>query len=233
MINAIILAGGKATRMGDLCKTTPKLLMKLYNGETILETQIKMLKKAGITKCVLAVGHLKDVIKSSIGNNCLGVNIEYSEEQEPLGTGGAFKKAFEHIDQNDYCIGLNGDIYIPNFNPNSLFGIYTPFTNMVITTIKYTPPYGFVNCANIEDNFGDVISFSEKRPVMVNAGIYLFKPKSMYYPSAYSLFPNIGSIEKDVFEKNTKCSYYLYDGTWYDVGTPENLNSVNKFLGAL
>lgn len=229
-LNAIILAGGKATRMGELCKTTPKLLIKLCNGETILESQIKMLKKVGVTKCVLAVGHLKDVIKEQIGNKCLDVVIEYSEEETPLGTGGAFKQAFKYIDKNDYCIGLNGDIYIPDINLNGMFGIYTPYSNIIITTIKYIPPYGFVNGLNNDVGFGDVVSFSEKKPVMINAGIYLFKPKTLYTESAYELFPDVGSIEKDVLENKAKCSYYLHDGIWFDVGTPESLNSVNKYL---
>lgn len=217
--SAIILCGGKATRMGDLCVSTPKILMEV-KGETILEHQIEMLRKADVQKVVLAVGHLKETLRSEVGDTCRGVDIVYSEEDEPLGTGGAFKNAFKHVDGD--CFGLNGDIFMPGFNPSLLEKTNLPQADIVVTTMTYTPPYGMVVPLDGVD-YGLVDRFEEKKPVMCNAGVYLIKE------SAKKLFPNKGSIEYDVFESmHVRCGYLKYNGKWFDLGTPEDLNRANQ-----
>jgi len=225
MRSAIILCGGKATRMGDLCESTPKVLMKI-GDKTILEHQIELLRKSNIHRVILAVGHLMNCIKEEVGNSCRGVEILYSEESEPLGTAGAFKNAFSYLDDEEMCFGLNGDIFMPDFQTNIFEKTSQCIeSDICVSTFSWTPPFGIVKPLEDGDrNFGTVSEFIEKKPVMVNAGFYIIKPQ------ARPLFPNKGSIEYDVFEKGAKCSYYLYNGVWFDCGTPERLDEVNEYI---
>jgi mannose-1-phosphate guanylyltransferase len=108
-MKALILAGGFGTRLGGVLRDVPKPMAPVL-GKPFLEHQIRRLKEFGITEFVLAVHHMSDKIKSYFGNGLrLGVDITYSEEDSPLGTAGAIKKAQRYID--DTFLVLNGDSY--------------------------------------------------------------------------------------------------------------------------
>jgi NDP-sugar pyrophosphorylase family protein len=89
-----ILAGGKATRLGDLARDIPKALIPV-NGEPFLAHQLRRLKARGLSDVVLCVGHLGDKIRAFVGDGKkFGLNVHYSDEgNEFLGTGGAVLKA--------------------------------------------------------------------------------------------------------------------------------------------
>jgi len=108
-MKAIILAGGFGTRLKEILKDTPKP-MALVLGKPFLEHQIRFLKEQGITDIIIAVHHMSDKIKSYFGNGLrFGVDITYSEEETPLGTAGAIKKAQKYLD--DTFLVINGDSY--------------------------------------------------------------------------------------------------------------------------
>lgn len=218
--SAIILCGGKATRMGNLCKKTPKALMQVGNM-TILQHQATLLKRHGVSRMILAVGHLMNEIKNIVGDSLLGVDVIYSEEEKSLGTAGAISNAFKHTDINEDVFVLNGDVFIPNFSLNNL--ILLKSSNIMIAATEWTPPYGIIERKNGVD-YGNIDKFLEKKPVLINAGLYLIEA------SAKPLFPSIGSVEKDVFEKN-KCGYCVHHGTWFDLGTPKDLERANELYG--
>lgn len=221
MRSAIILCGGKATRMGELCKEIPKILMKV-GTKTILDHQISLLRKASVQRIILAVGHLKEILKEEVGNKRDEIEIVYSDEVIPLGTAGAFKNAFKYLDDDESCFGLNGDIVMPSFDPSKLEQFADPTASMVVTTTEWKIPYGMVEPKTGVD-FGLVEKFVEKKPVLINAGFYLIKPK------ARDLFPDRGSIETDVFEKIDDCGYFKYaKDDWYDIGTPQTLEKANE-----
>lgn len=110
IMRVAILAGGLGTRLGLLTKETPKSMVKIC-GKAFLEYQLELLKKSNLKEIVLCVGHLKADIISYFGNGSrFGVRIEYSEEEEPLGTAGALKNA-ENLLGDDFLV-LNGDSYL-------------------------------------------------------------------------------------------------------------------------
>src|SRR3989344_8926228 len=110
-MKAIILAGGFGTRLKDVLGDVPKP-MAFVAGKPFLEYQIRLLKEQGINEIILAVHHMSDKIKSYFGNGLrLGVDLIYSEEEIPLGTAGAIKKAQKYLD--DTFLVLNGDSYCP------------------------------------------------------------------------------------------------------------------------
>lgn len=111
-MQAVILAGGLGTRLGDLTGATPKVMLN-FNGKPFLYYVIKLLKSQGIKDIVICIGYLGEQVKDFFGSgDNLGVNIRYSEESEKLlGTGGALKQARDILDS---CfLVLNGDTYLP------------------------------------------------------------------------------------------------------------------------
>ena len=109
-MNAIILCGGLSTRLGEITKTIPKILLEV-GGKTVLDWQLDKLKRAGIDTVVFAAGHLSDVLKKEVGEERNGIKIIYAIEKEKLGTGGAIKFAWEYIPHKDEpTVILNGDI---------------------------------------------------------------------------------------------------------------------------
>src|SRR3989344_4164662 len=108
-MKALILAGGFGTKLRRIVYDKPKSMVSIA-GIPFLEHQIRLLKNQGITEFVILVSYMADKIKSYFGNGKnLGVNITYSEEEIPLGTAGAIKKAEKYIDST--FLVLNGDSY--------------------------------------------------------------------------------------------------------------------------
>ena len=110
-MQVVILAGGMATRLGDLTRGHPKSLLKIQD-KPVLEYQLELLRKAAIGDVVLCLGHLGKQIERYFGDgNRFGVNIRYSIEDKPLGTAGALRNAMGLLDDIFFC--LYGDSYLP------------------------------------------------------------------------------------------------------------------------
>ena len=105
-----ILAGGLATRLGDLTENQPKSMVKI-NHKPFLEYQLELLKTAGIEDVVMCLGYKAEQIERHFGNGKrYGVDIKYSIEDKPLGTAGALKKAETLL--NDIFYTMYGDSYL-------------------------------------------------------------------------------------------------------------------------
>ena len=88
MMQAIILCGGLSTRLGDITKEIPKILLSI-GCQTVLDYQLDLLKPANVTEVILASGHLHEVLFKSIGHQYQGLKVLYAKEDKRLGTGGA------------------------------------------------------------------------------------------------------------------------------------------------
>jgi len=109
-MQAAILAGGLATRLGKLTVNQPKSLVAI-NEKAFLEYQLEFLVRGGVKDIVLCLGHLGQMIPRHFGNGRkYGVNIQYSFEEKPLGTAGALKKAEALL--GDTFFTLYGDSYL-------------------------------------------------------------------------------------------------------------------------
>ena len=103
-MQVVILAGGLATRLGDLTEDHPKSLLK-FQGKPFLEYQLELLRRADIGKVVLCLGHLGEQIERHFGDgNKFGVSICYSIEEKPLGTAGALRNARDMLDDTFFCM---------------------------------------------------------------------------------------------------------------------------------
>ena len=130
-----ILAGGKATRLGDLSKTQPKSMIEA-DGRPFLEHQLEFLRDAGVCDVVLCIGHMGEQIKSHFGNGeQFGVTIEYSLETIPMGTAGALKHAQPFL--HDVFFTLYGDSFLSvdfaeianHFESNNKLALMTVYRN--------------------------------------------------------------------------------------------------------
>lgn len=108
-LDAIVLAGGLGTRLRPLVNDVPKPMAPV-NGRPFLELLLEYWMGQGVRRFVLSVGYLSEAITRHFGSEWRGAKIDYSRENEPLGTGGGFLKALDAI-QSDVFLVLNGDTY--------------------------------------------------------------------------------------------------------------------------
>ncbi|MSU75012.1 MAG: hypothetical protein EXS55_00635 [Candidatus Magasanikbacteria bacterium] len=227
-MNAIILCGGLSTRLGEIAKDTPKILLEI-KGKTVLEWQLEKLKGIGITEVVLAAGHLSEVLFERVGLHLNGVTFTYAVEQERLGTGGAIKHAWEYVTKPDEStIILNGDV-LTTVDLADMTKYLPPDSNGIIlgAKVKDVASYGTLEY----DTHFHLTKFKEKegvhKPGYQNGGIYIFNFGAKKYFLAEKAF----SIEYDVFPKMKNLFVYESDKPWIDIGVPERLEWARENWG--
>ena len=119
-MKGLILAGGFATRLRPLSCSKPKLLFPIV-GVPLIDVMLDWMKPAGVTEVILAVNHLADRMRKEIGEKRRGLDVLYSIEPEPLGTGGALRLASTLADSQQLLV-LNGDTYC-RFDSQRLLGV--------------------------------------------------------------------------------------------------------------
>ena len=134
-MDVIILTGGMGTRLKSKIKNIPKT-MASWNGVPFLERTINWLNKFEIHNVILAVGYKKEIIKNYFGNQYKNINIIYSEEETPLGTGGAIKQALEKTNQENVIV-MNGDI-LARVDLNSMYKKHLDSNATMTIAIKHT-----------------------------------------------------------------------------------------------
>ncbi len=217
-MKALILAGGFGTRLKDVVKDVPKP-MALVAGKPFLEYQLRYLKEQNVKEVILAVHHMSSKIKSYFaGGLRLGIDIIYSEEDSPLGTGGAIKKAQRYLD--DTFLVLNGDSY-SKINLEDFLNFHNAKKSNF--TISLTKSDNAINYGGVTLEGNKVNSFVEKGiggHSLINTGIYLFEPKIFDYIPADKPI----SLEKEVFPRlvaENSLFGYVYQDYFIDIGRPE------------
>jgi mannose-1-phosphate guanylyltransferase len=226
-MKAIILAGGLGERLRPLTDETPKPLLPI-KGKPIIEHAINNFKKHGIKDIILSVGYKADKIKEYFGDGSqLGVNISYCIEDEPLGTGGAIKKAAENI--NETFIAINGD-NLSDANWTELINFHKQ-NNAKITLGLF--PVEDVTQFGIARLEGDkLIEFIEKPTIeqapsnLNNAGLYVMEP------DALDILPEGKSnIERECFEKLSPTGVvyaYKHNNQWFPTDTLEKYKKADQ-----
>ena len=132
-MQAIILAGGRGVRLKPLTNILPKPLMPLGNI-SILEVVLKQLKIAGFTNVIMAVGYMHHLIKAVFEDGSrLGLSIEYSLEEEPLGTAGPLSLIIDKLDEN--FLVMNGDV-LTNRDYTAMFNFHLNHKSDATISIK-------------------------------------------------------------------------------------------------
>ncbi len=226
-MKAIILAGGLGERLRPLTDTIPKPLLPI-KGKPIIEHAINNFKKHGIKDIILSLSYKADKIKEYFKDGQqLGVNIQYSIEDEPLGTGGAIKKASENIKET--FIAINGD-NLADFNWTEIIKQHKENNAKITLALYPVEDVTKFGIAKLENN--KIIEFIEKPSVeeahsnLNNAGGYVIEP------DALDLLPEGKcSIERDCFEKLAKQGVvyaYKHDSQWFPTDDLEKYNKAEK-----
>ncbi|MHA1798922.1 MAG: sugar phosphate nucleotidyltransferase [Candidatus Helarchaeota archaeon] len=223
-MKAVIIAGGKGTRLRPITSNIPKPLVRIIN-EPMLVHLIKILKQNGFNDIIITVGYLGEMIKETLGDGSrYGVKLSYFFEERPLGTAGALKLLRKEL--NDTFLIISSDI-IFDVNLREMLNFHKEkksIATLALTVAEIPVAYGIV----ITENDGKIIKFLEK-PTWgevfsdkINAGIYLLEPKAINYIPEHSKF----DFSKDLFPQLLENKENLYGFSiainyWLDIGTPE------------
>jgi mannose-1-phosphate guanylyltransferase len=226
-MQALILAGGKGTRLRPLTVYTPKPVVPMLN-RPFLTYQLKVLAGAGVSGAVLSLSYQPDKIEQIMNSEAdQAVRLRYVTETSPLGTAGAYRFALEGTDETAFV--LNGDI-LTDIDLSAMLKFHRENNaEATIATVKVKDPsrYGVIHVGK-----GDRIErFVEKpgannaelKSNVINAGMYIFEPsvlkrikKDANSSFEYHVFPEMLESGAKLF------SYSIDKHYWLDIGTPQN-----------
>ncbi|MEU9865639.1 NDP-sugar synthase [Streptomyces sp. NPDC047971] len=228
MTEAILLVGGKGTRLRPLTVNTPKPMVPAA-GVPFLTHQLARARAAGVTHVVLATSYLAEVFEPHFGDgSALGLSLEYVTEEEPLGTGGAIRNVASrlHSGADDPVLVFNGDI-LTGLDIQALVAAHADSgadVSLHLTRVDDPRAFGLVPT----DPTGRVTAFLEKPQTpeeivtdQINAGAYVFRRSVIdTIPAGRPV-----SVERETFPELLASGAHLQglvDSTyWLDLGTPQ------------
>ncbi|MHB0976072.1 MAG: nucleotidyltransferase family protein [Candidatus Aquicultorales bacterium] len=225
----MILAGGLGTRLRPAVENLPKSMAPVA-GKPFLEHQLIRLKTFGYTEVVLLVGHMSELISDRFEDgSSLGMDISYSKEETPLGTGGAVRNAL-HLLKKTFLL-LNGDTFF-DVDYNELADLHRERRAVLTIALAHAEEaarYGLVRVG--ED--GRVLAFDDKAangPGLINGGVYVMERSAIErVPEGQRI-----SLEKEVIPEVIKSGLPVYGrifkGAFIDIGTPEAYEMAQHFL---
>ncbi len=229
-MKGLILAGGKGTRLRPLTINTPKPIVPVANSPFLLY-QIDLMRTGGIDEIILSLSYqprkIEDLLKAG---SDYGVHIRYAVEGTPLGTGGAFKNAEEHIDAT--TVVFNGDV-LTSIDLSAVIARHREkgaVATLVLTPVDNPSAYGLVetNADGWVERFIEKPGPDEITCNTINAGIYVLEPSVLKYMpkgEAYSferaLFPTLLEHKEPVLS-------FIMDRYWIDIGTPQKYLEVHQ-----
>jgi NDP-sugar pyrophosphorylase family protein len=225
-MRAVILAGGKGTRLLPFTKVFPKPLVPL-GDKPILDTIIRQLKHFGFTHITLAVGHMAEMIQTYVrSGEQYGITIDYALEEQPLGTIGPLAQIH---DLDETFLVMNGDL-ITNLDYKHLIEFHKK-TGAMATIGTYEKNLK-IELGIIKNNGGNLIEDYIEKPVYtfnVSMGIYVFEREILQYVEAqkYLDFPD---LVRCLLADGQAVVSYPFDGYWLDIGNHSDYEkAVEKF----
>jgi NDP-sugar pyrophosphorylase family protein len=219
-MQAIILAGGKGTRLRPYTTVLPKPMMPI-GDMPILEILVRQLKQQGIDSIIIAVGYLHHIIESYFKNGeKYGLPISYSIEKGPLGTAGPMHLIFDELEEN--FIVLNGDL-LTSINFKNIFNYHIrQNAAATIATFRRTVniDYGVLELNQNSEltNYSEKPSFDYK----VSMGINVFKKSAIKPLIQHGEYLDMPDLMMKLKQKNQKVFCYQEDCEWLDIGRLED-----------
>ena len=224
---AVILAGGKGTRLRPITYEIPKALIPVH-GKTLTEHLFDLFKKYDIKDIIMAVGHMKGKIEEHFTDGSrFGIKLSYIEETEPLGTAGPLKLGKNMLTES--FIVSNGD-ELKDINIEEMYQLHKESNALVtiaLTTVEDPSKYGVARLSGSK-----ILEFVEKPKKeeapskLINSGFYIMEPEVIdLIPKGFSM------LEKDVFPKLAKMGRlfgYPFSGQWFDTGNIERYEKALK-----
>jgi NDP-mannose synthase len=220
-MKAVILCGGRGTRLAPLTSVLPKPLLPI-GDRSILEIVVRRIARNGITDVTLCVGYLSHLIRAVFDNGpSRGLDISYLVEHEPLGTAGPLRRV-EGVDST--FLVMNGDV-LTTLDLGELVAEHRRAKNaLTIATHRRTLRIDYGVLRHEPDGQRDrLVDFDEKpeMPLTVSMGIYVVEP------SLLELIPGEGAFDfpdlaRAALAADVPVGVYLYDGSWFDIGRHED-----------
>jgi dTDP-glucose pyrophosphorylase len=222
----VIMAGGLGSRLGALTTDTPKPMLNL-GGKPMIERIINLFKLSGFTKFMISVNYKSEIIKSYFKDGSeFGIEIIYLEEKTRLGTAGALSLINLELLEDTFFV-VNGDV-ISSLNYDEMLKFHKDSgadATMCVKETTYQIPYGVIKV----DKDNNIIDIQEKptNNYYINAGIYACEPnvlsllnleKHIDMPDFFRVLNNGNKIIKT----------FLLEGSWSDVGIPEEYHRADK-----
>ena len=230
-MKAILLAGGKGTRLRPLTLNTPKPIVPIFNRPFLMYQLDQLRQVPEITEVILSLNYQPRRIEETFGDGeALGIKISYAVEPQPLGTGGAIKFSAQTV--QDSVIVLNGDV-LQQIDLQAVIARHRAAkakATIVLTPVDNPSAYGLVET----DADGNVQRFLEKpgqdeiTTNNINAGVYVLEPDTLDRIPDNEAY----SIERQYFPSlvanGETFVAYVNDGYWIDIGTPEKYRQVHR-----
>jgi NDP-sugar pyrophosphorylase family protein len=223
-VEAIILAGGKAERLGDAAGGLPKSLVPVA-GRPLAAWQIALLGRAGVERVIVSCGDGagKDFAAALLG---LGVEVAIAEEPERLGRGGGIRFAAHERRESGDVLALNGDELLDVDFAALLESHRANGASATITVARPKSPFGVVELEK------DVVTgFAEGGTIecWVSCGVYVLGEEAL------ARFPERGDHETTAFPElaaEGKLGAFRHEGLWLTVNTPKDLRRAEEYVGS-
>lgn len=227
-MQALILAGGKGTRLMPYTANLPKPLMPI-DDIPILEILVRQLKANGISKIIMAVGYLSHMIEAYFKDGSeFGVPITYSLEKEPLGTAGPIGLVYEDLEEN--FMVLNGDL-LTTINFKNIYDAHIDET--AAATISTFPRTVNIDFGVLElNNKSELQSYTEKPKYdyKVSMGINVFNKKSIENFIVKNEYLDIPKLMMLLKNNGNKVFCYEEDCRWLDIGRVDDYQQANEIF---
>jgi NDP-sugar pyrophosphorylase family protein len=228
-MQALILAGGKGTRLRPLTMHTPKPIVPIANKPFLLY-QLELLKRADVRDVILSLSYQPQKIEDKLGDGTdFDVRISYTVEASPLGTAGAYRHAAGFI--RETTVVFNGDV-LSDIDLSEVIKLHrerNATATIVLTPVPNPTAYGLVET----EADGRVRRFLEKPKAeevtcdTINAGIYILEPKVLdYIPQGEPFMFEYGVFPK-LLEEREAFFAYVFRGYWRDIGTSASYLDAN------
>lgn len=222
-MEAIILAGGFGTRLNHIVSSVPKPMAPV-NDRPFLVYILDYLAKHNFKKIILAVGYKSECIKDYFKNSYKNMEIIYSNEDVPLGTGGAIKKAISKCESEKIFI-FNGDTFF-DVDLKEMDKINRELESDITIAVKQMFNYDRYGSVFLNE-YREVIKFSEKKHTekgFINGGVYLID-KAIFN----NIYEDSFSFESDILESlKYKISAFESEGYFIDIGIPDDYEKAQK-----
>ena len=221
---AIVLAGGLGTRLKGVISDIPKPMAPVANKPFLIYI-FDYLKKQGIERVILSVGYKYEIIEDYFSNNYEGIELVYSVEEEPVGTGGGIRLAVDKL-KMDAAFVINGDTFF-DVKLEKQEALAFKMKSDLCLALKPMSDFDRYGSVAIENN--TITSFKEKQFVkegLINGGIYWLKKSFLESFNSGQKF----SFEQDLMEKEVgigQISGFISDNYFIDIGIPEDYKKAN------
>jgi N-acetyl-alpha-D-muramate 1-phosphate uridylyltransferase len=228
MLPVAILAGGLATRLRPLTDRVPKALLGIA-GRPFIFHQLELLKRQGVDRAVLCVGHLGDQVEAAVGDGrTLGLEIRYSfDGPELLGTGGALKQALPLL--GDSFFVLNGDSYLPCSFAQVQSAYEAARRPALMTVLRNNNRW---DRSNIVFRNGELIEYDKnsRRPDMayIDFGLSVFSG-SVFSKYGKSKVIDLADICRELLSGGQLAAVEVSE-RFYEIGSPRGIRDTEKFL---